>query len=220
MLLGSTDAAVFMDLLTRDGRLLTAEEQHSLAAAEGIPLIRLSDLVQHRLSSETLVHKVAEAALPTRAGGELRSVVYKSHLHEGEHVALVKGTIDPEVPTLTRVTTEQTFSDVFGGPGRNSRVSIQQALRILDANPAGVLVYLRRPMHGALADQLLDTTPVPGSQNMALMRSYGLGAQILRDLGVRKIALLSNTEQHLLGLDTFGLEIVSQQPLVDSEAPR
>lgn len=214
---GATDAAVFMDLLTQDGRLLNEGEQQHLSASEKIPLIKLSELVHYRLGSEMLVQKIAEAALPTRSGGELRSFVYKSHLHEGEHLALVKGTISPDTVTLTRVTTEQTFSDVFGGPGHNSRKYIQQALTILDQSPVGVLVYLRRPMHGALADQLLGHSTSPGSTNMALMRSYGLGAQILRDLGVRKIELLSNTEQHLLGLDTFGLEIVSQRPLAARE---
>lgn len=212
-LTGQTDAAVFMDLLSPAGTLLSNQEQCELAEKEQIPIILLSEIVQHRLQNEPLVYKVAEAALPTRSSGELRSIVYRSHLYEGEHFALTKGVISANTETLTRVQTENTFSDVFGGQGITSRINIRKALELIDHSNSGVFVYLRRSLRGALAAELLGCKDNALTPNFHMMRSYGLGAQILRDLGVRKIRLVSNTQQQLIGLNTFGLEIVGQQAL-------
>lgn len=210
---GYSDAALFIDLLSSAGELLSPEAQRHLADQHQIPFVTLSELVQHRLLREPLVKRVADARLPTFFAGELRSIIYKSLIGDGEHLALVKGTPSNDTPTIVRVQTEFTFSDVFGGNQPPSRHQIQAALSQIHTHESGVLLYLRRSSHGSLRDQILKSgTPfVPKSASM--MREYGLGAQILRDLGIRKALILSNSPATIVGLDSFGIEIVGYRPL-------
>jgi len=208
-----TDAAVFMDLLDKNGEILKPLEQAALADELHIPLIKLSDLISFRLESEKLVYKVAEARLPSRLAGELRSCVYKSTIHSGEHLALVKGDIDPSKAILTRVQAESTFGDVFGGSNPPSRSQLHNSLKAIGENGSGVLIYLRRPDKGYLQKQVANWKQKPSRKSPAMMREYGLGAQILRDLGVKKIELLSESKSNLPGLDQFGIEIVSERTL-------
>lgn len=212
------EVAVFMDLLTDTGRLMTENEQQAFSKNEALPMFTLSEVVQYRLRCEQLITRIAEAVLPSKFASEVRSIVYRSKLHEGEHIALVKGVIDPNVPTLTRVQTENTFSDVFGGSNYDSRASLHSALRLMEEQTQGVLLYLRRPMRGALAAQLFGRAPQP-TDTSSMMRDYGIGAQILRDLGIKKINLLSHNAKQLVGLETFGLEIVSRTPLFSQSEP-
>ncbi len=207
---GFTDAAVCIDLLDTAGALVLVEAHARFAAEHSIPRIAVSELTRYRLSTEQLVHRVAEAKLPTLLAGDLRSLIYKSSIHEGEHLALVKGDIDPNQPILTRVQTEYTFGDVFGGTSRNS---LQQALKIIGDHGSGVLVYLRRQSCGELKDQIAASAAGEPERSTAAMRDYGLGAQILRDLGVQKVDLLTRSKKNLIGIRPFGIEIVSQREL-------
>lgn len=210
----STDAALYFDLLNSEGCFATRAEQEALAHEMSWPIVLLSDLVRYRLENEQLVQRVAEAKLPTILAGELRSFVYQSAVHDGEHVALVKGNIDPKVPVLTRVHQSSTFSDVFGGGADSSRKRLQACLAEIGRNGSGVLVYLRK--NGLSHHSLVPGTEGDGLQPLlpsSIMREYGLGAQILRDLGVRRIELLTGSTKNLAGITTFGLEIVSQRPL-------
>jgi 3,4-dihydroxy 2-butanone 4-phosphate synthase/GTP cyclohydrolase II len=222
---GFTGAAAFIDLLDTSGNFLSGSAVSDFAARHDIPLIQLSDLTRYRLETEKVVYRVAEAKLPTKLAGELRSIIYKSTVHGGEHLALIKGEIDPTEPLLTRVQPENTFADVFGGATPRSREQIQGCLREIGRRGRGVIVYLRRPTSGELHHQV-DTAGIIPSPGKALMREYGLGAQILRDLGARKIELLTGSKKDLAGLQSFGLEIVSQiplpggAPLKASEEPR
>ncbi|MBN8548712.1 MAG: 3,4-dihydroxy-2-butanone-4-phosphate synthase [Deltaproteobacteria bacterium] len=208
---GYTDAAVFLDLLDVRGDFLAPHGQEQLCAANDIPRIALSELTRYRLSSESLVHRIAEAKLPTQLAGELRSLIFKSSIHEGEHLALIKGEIDPDKPVLTRVQTEFTFADVFGGSTPPSRSTLHRALKAIGDNGSGVLVYLRRPSFGELCRQISDSAV--SQKPAAIMRDYGLGAQILRDLGVRKVELLTGSKKNLVGIRPFGIEIVSQREI-------
>ena len=209
---GFTGAAAYLDLVTPTGELLLGDDVESFAARHNIPFLRLSDLTRFRLETEKVVYRVAEAKLPTKLAGELRSVIYKSTIHGGEHLALIKGEIDPDVPLLTRVQPENTFADVFGGPTPRSREQLQRCLAEIGRNGRGVIVYLRRPTAGEVHHQV-DAAPHGAPPGKALMREYGLGAQILRDLGARKIDLLTGSQKDLVGLQSFGLEIVSQRPI-------
>lgn len=209
---GFTGAATFLDLIGTSGELLLGDEVVAFAAKHNIPFVRLSDLTRFRLETEKVVYRVAEAKLPTKIAGELRSVIYKSTIHGGEHLALIKGEIDPEIPLLTRVQPENTFADVFGGSQPHSREQLQRCLAEIGRQGRGVIVYLRRPTAGELHHQI-DSIAHVAPPGKALMREYGLGAQILRDLGARRIDLLTGSQKDLVGLRSFGLEIVSQRPL-------
>lgn len=210
---GFNEAAAFVDVLDSSGNLVCGETCKRLAEQHKIPLISISDLVRYRLANEKLVFKIAEARLPTRLAGELRSCVYQTSLHEAEHFALIKGEISSDQPVLTRVQTEQTCADVFGGAQTPSRKQLQLCLKAINEKGSGVFLYLRPAFPQALRDQVADPSSESKRKPMALMREYGIGAQILRDLGVRKIELLTSSKRVLTGLDTFGIEIVNQRPL-------
>lgn len=220
-LAGFRDAAVFIDLLDERGNFLPPADQNRLAAQADLPLIELSRLIRRRLETEQLVQRIAEARLPNRYGSDFRSHLYRSRLHGGEHLALVHGLINPAEPVLTRVQTEHTFADVFGGNQPATRRMIHDSLRLISSSPSGVLVYLRKSSTGELAKQLTaGANPAADQANQmaarspsAFWREYAIGAQILRDLGVRRIKLLTNNQKSLVGLKAFGLEIVSQQPI-------
>ena len=217
---GFRDAALFIDLLDAQGELLNRDDQISLAKRMGVVRVSLTDLIRHRLNTEQLVYRYAEARLPTTHSGELRSFIYKSKLHEGEHLALVRGEIDPAQPVLTRVQTEVTAADVFGGDHPPTRLSIRRSLHAIQTHGSGVLLYLRRASPGYLQRQIREGVDAESDpQPAAIMREYGIGAQILHDLGVRKIELLTNSTKNLVGLKSFGIEIVSQRPLLPEPVP-
>jgi len=212
-LTGHTEAAVFADILDEQGDFMNACRCRTLCTRHQIPMISLSSLTLMRLQSEALVYKVAEAKLPTRLAGELRSCIYKCKIHDGEHLALIKGQIDPELPVLTRVQPEFTFSDVFGGSTPPSRLVLERCLKAIGERGQGVFIYLRRPAAGQLREQIESWQTAYRQKPALLMREYGLGAQILRHLGVRKVELLSAGRLSLVGLKTFGMEIISQRPI-------
>ena len=214
---GASDAAVFLDLLDDGGDYLRGVAQDELARAHSLPIFCLSEITRYALEHQKLVSRVAEARLPTRIAGEVTSYIYKSALHSGEHIALVKGTIDPTKPVLTRVQSEVTCADVFGGSSPPARARLQGALHAIGEEEAGVLLYLRSPRRGRLKTQVERVGQQSKPRPAALMREYGIGAQILRDLGVQKIELLSESNRHIEGLETFGIEIVSQRPIPSCE---
>lgn len=212
---GFSDAALFVDLLLPTGELAGEEQAHALAAHEGIPITTLSELISYRLQREPLVTRVAESLIPTSLAGDVRALVYRSRIHDVEHVALVKGDISPERPVLVRVQVENTLSDVFGAGPTSSRTLLRTALTAIKDESCGVFLYLRRP-HIDTNDPLTVESRTP-TQSSVLMREYGVGAQILRDLGVSKLELLTSTPRPLVGLPSFGLTIVSQRTISGGE---
>lgn len=214
---GSTDAAAYLDLLDSSGRLMTSAEGAEFAGRAGLPLISLSQIVRHRLHHEKLISKIAEASLPTKFGGEMRSCVYRSALHGGEHMALICGDISGDAPVLTRVQPEFTFADVFGGGNPPTRIQLDSALQAIGREGRGVLVYLRRTNPGSLEKQVQSWSGEFFGNKGASMKEYGIGAQILRDLGVKKIELLTNSKRSFSGLDNFGIEVAGRRPIPTGE---
>lgn len=210
--------AVNVELLDEEGNYPSPDWQRAFSERENIPLFTLSEITRFQLRERRIVHRAAEAKLPARLGGVFCAYIYRSDLHEGEHLVLVKGKVDPEKPVVTRVQAESTFSDVFGGP-KGTRSVIQQALQTLEEFDSGVFVYLRTNTYGTLSEQIgrsVTIHPKPAR----MVREYGIGAQILSDLGVRKLALLSNKDSSLEGLNSFGLEIVETIPLSERAPER
>jgi 3,4-dihydroxy 2-butanone 4-phosphate synthase/GTP cyclohydrolase II len=215
-LAGYTDAALFVDLLDSSGELLTRDEASSWANHHNIPCCSISELVQYRLSHEPLIKRLSEATVPTHVAGEVRVIAYSSSIHDVEHLAIVKGTLSTSQPVLVRVQVENTIADVFGGTQLLSRVQIQNSLRALAEHGSGVMLYLRRaslletPLFG-----ISETHPATSHASTATttMREYGVGAQILRDLGISTIELLSSTQRTLVGLDSFGITVARQRPI-------
>jgi 3,4-dihydroxy 2-butanone 4-phosphate synthase/GTP cyclohydrolase II len=216
-LAGFTDAALFVDLLDAHGELMSAEQARAFGETHAIAVTSLTELITHRLEREPLITRVAEARLPTTLAGEVKAIVYRSRIHDVEHIALVKGEVDGDEPVLVRVQAESTVTDVFGGNAPSSRLHLQNALRAIGARNRGVLLYLRRPFIDDKSHnvQSLDVSDMTLGSAPAMMREYGVGAQILRDLGVTKIELLTTTQRALAGLSSFGIHVVSQHSIPD-----
>jgi len=213
-LAGSTDAALYVDLLSREGELLDAATARQVATTEGLPVTTLSELISYRLAHESLVRRVAESTIPTTLAGEVRAIVYRSSISDVEHIALVKGDLGPEDSVLVRVQAEHTVADVFGGNSPPSRTHLQNSLAAIGQRGSGVLLYLRRPFldpKGSSTQHLKEDFTPP--KNAAMMREYGVGAQILRDLGVSKVEVLSSTQRALEGLQSFGISVVAQHAI-------
>ena len=196
-------AALCVQLLAKNGEAVHEDEINECISTHQLPVIRLSELIHYLLKFEPLVERVGEAKLPTHLGGEFRSRVYRSALHEGEHFVLVRGEIDPQKPVLTRVHRENPLEDIFFAKRSAPRRIVDLSLEALQKEESAIFLYLRRS-----ANKKEDVMP----RRSLMLREYGIGAQILRDLGAQKIRLLTNSQQKLVGLDVFGIEIESTQP--------
>jgi 3,4-dihydroxy 2-butanone 4-phosphate synthase/GTP cyclohydrolase II len=208
-------AAVICEILNDDGTMARLPEIVRFAKQHAIKVGTVADIIQYRLQNESLVSRVASARLPTKFGGEFTAHVYRSRVEEGEHIVLAKGTIDPDVPVLVRAHAEYLPGDVFGYTHRNTGRLLHEAMERIAVEGTGLVLYVRR--HGRGAQMLSEGDAGPASTNpharLALFKDYGLGAQILRDMGVRKIRLLTNSPPRLANLSGYGLEVVEIVPI-------
>jgi len=222
-LAGLAPAGVICEIMKDDGTMARLRDLERFAATHGLKICTVADLIQYRLRCDSLVHRVAEARLQSRYGGEFRVYVYHTDVDDGEHVALVKGNIKADEPVLVRAHAEFLPGDVFRMAERNTAALLHEAMKSIAQEGRGVVLYLRRDGRGA------EITPPPSGPRRAAraartpstdpatqqrdFREYGIGAQILRDLGVGKIRLLSNFPRHLVSLPGYGLEILECVPL-------
>ena len=214
-LAGLEPAGVICEILNADGTMARLTDIVPFAREHGIKIGTVADIIKYRLQNESLVTRVATSRLPTRYGGEFAAHVYRSTVEDGEHMVLVKGEIDPNVPVLVRAHAEYLPGDVFGYAKRNTGQLLHAAMERIAAEGTGVILYVRR--HGRGAEMLGRVEEGPASTNptarLAAFKDYGVGAQILRDIGVRKIRLLTNSPPRLPNISGYGLEVVDAVPL-------
>jgi 3,4-dihydroxy 2-butanone 4-phosphate synthase / GTP cyclohydrolase II len=213
-----TEVATFCDIHGKDGEFLSFSSVSEIANNELIPLLKISELIEYRLSQEKLIKKVAEAIIPTKYGSQFRAILFNSLIDQGEHLALINGEITENSTVLTRVQSEFTLQDLFSVDSRGGRLQLDKALSLisLSSNP-GVMLYLRRSAPGIIrrSVQRIINNEKNVHLNMSdMLRQYGIGAQILRELGVRKMDLLTDNPKRLQGLASFGIEIVKYTPLL------
>ena len=222
-LAGLDPAGVICEIMNDDGTMARVPDLIRVAAEHDLLMITVSDLISYRLRHETLVKKIAAPRLPTLYG-DFRIHAYRSDVTGDENVALVMGEIDPEVPVLVRVHSQCLTGDIFGSARCDCGVQLDQALAKIAEEGHGVLLYLLQEGRGIglmnklrayeLQEQGHDT--VEANERLGFrpdQRDYGIGAQILRDLGVRKMRLMTNNPSKYIALHGYGLEIVERVPL-------
>ncbi len=216
-LAGLKPSGVICEIMKEDGSMARLPDLERFAAAHNLKICTIADLVNYRLRNDSLVHRVAEARLCTRYGGEFRVLVYHTDVDEGEHVVLVKGDISQDDAVLVRAHAEFLPGDVFSMAERNTAALLQESMRLIAAENKGVILYLRRERRGPEILQLQKRPERNPSTDIESrerdFRDYGIGAQILRDIGVRKIRLLTNSSRKLVSLPGYGLEIIECVPL-------
>ena len=220
---GMNPAAVICEILNEDGTMARVPDLAAFSEKHGIPIVSVADIIRYRMRNERLVHRVASPNLPTRFG-DFRAVAYRSEVTNEEHLALVKGDISGEVPPLVRVHSACLTGDVFGSGRCDCGEQLRRAMEMIAADGRGILLYLLQEGRGIglfnklrayeLQEEGLDTVAANEKLGFAPdVRDYGIGCQILRDLGVRQMRLMTNNPSKYVALDGFGLEIVERVPL-------
>jgi len=224
-LAGLKPAAVICEIMNDDGTMARMPDLEVLAEKHDLKIVAVQDIIAYRLQKESLVENIAEATIPTPYGGDFRAIVFRSKVEGTEHLAMVKGEFDVDDEVLVRVHSECLTGDVFHSLRCDCGDQLVRSLEMIGEEGKGALIYMHQEGRGiglankikayALQEKGKDT--VEANEALGLkpdLRDYGIGAQILSHLGIRKLRLMTNNPKKIIGLEGYGLEIVGRVPIV------
>ncbi len=228
-LAGCEPAGVLCEIMNEDGTMARLPELLEFARTHELSVLTVADLIAYRMRRETLVVRVAEGMVDTRVMGRVRAMLYRNPINSLQYLALVKGEVSPEKPTLVRVTSSNVWTDSLHSLRLNGSPQITRCMELIAKEDTGVLLYVLRPFDadevlrqfttvcedfdGTLPDEKAPTDPYPTA-----FRDYGLGAQVLRDLGAQRIRLITSGSRRLVGVEGYGLEVVERIGLQPEES--
>jgi len=220
---GLKQAAVICEVMKDDGTMARLPDLEAFAEAHDLKIATVADIISYRMRTESFVHRAAETVLPTPFG-EFKAIAFVNDIDDYEHLALIKGEVDPEKEILVRVHSGCLTGDVFGSYRCDCGEQLERAMQMVQDEGLGIILYLQQEGRGiglanklkayALQDQGLDTVEANEELGFAPdLRDYGVGAQILVSLGVRKMKIITNNPKKIIGLDGYGLEVTDRVPI-------
>ena len=220
-LAGLYPAGVVCQIMHDDGSMAKLPDLVSFAQLHGLKIATIAELIAYRRRHDNFIHRAIETELDTKFGGTFNMNVYLNTIEYAEHIALIKGDIHSAEPVLVRMHAINIFEDLLGAvseKGKGGRTeALHNSMRIIEAEGRGVIVLIRDTTATVVSDMLLHKGESAVNQGPRRLREYGVGAQILLDLGIKDMVLLSDTERQIVGLDGYGLKVVAQEAITGNK---
>jgi 3,4-dihydroxy 2-butanone 4-phosphate synthase/GTP cyclohydrolase II len=211
-LAGLNPSGVICEIMNDDGTMARLPDLEKFSHTHGIKVGTIADLIAYRLRHDRIVEAAMESTLHSLYGGDFRMIVYVNRISYAEHIALIKGDIRVDGPVLVRMHALNVLEDVLGDQSAGRARELHRAMQMIGEHERGVVVLIREPHRNSLSDRVRASMGEEREEGSEL-RAYGVGAQILLDLGVKDMILLSNTRRTIVGLEGYGLSVVEQRPI-------